>query len=154
MWSATCCCCYQFVYCEYIHVIWQLIVSMSPSSPVSQSKCSHLCQRVHAHVPFNMHVGGGKRLSLCIINGRNVMTDDSEQPIPPPSPAQRCRLGFHGSEKTKAHTIWLINSVKQAFTVHAELCFSLSQSLSAWLKSHRTSPSLLLEDLPTTLHFI
>lgn len=120
------------------------------SSQVSRSKCAHLCKRVHAHTPFSMHVGcachAREPLSEWIINGCNVMTDDSERPIPPRPLTRLCRLGFHGQRETEAHAVWLINSVKHTFAVPAQcpvraLPQSLTITISMTAKSENISVS-------------
>lgn len=56
-----------------------------------------------------------------------VMTQSSPSS---PSLTQQCRLGFHRPDETKAHAIWLINSVKPTFAIPAQCpVWTLLQSL-------------------------
>lgn len=118
----------RWAHCQ--HVAKFICRSIQMLTPVPTHACSRAFQQACWWI---------KQLSLCIINGRNVMTDDSEQPIPPPSLAQRCLLGFHGSEKRQRSTQfdWLILS---------------SRLLPSMLSSASVSPSHYQHDWEVTGH--
>lgn len=124
----------------------QLSVKRSQSSQASRSKMftpapTRACSR-----SFQRACHAWESVSQWIINGCNVMTDDSERPVPSPSLTRLCRLGFHSQEETEGPRS-LIDYFCQAHfccplrSVRPELSSNLSQSLSPWPQSHRTSPS-------------
>lgn len=137
-------------------------MNRSQSSQVSRSKCSHLCQHVRARTPFSTRVGRAchawESVSQWIINGCNVMTDDSERPVPPhPWPGCVVLVSTVRRRRRPTQSDWLILSstlLLSLRSVRSELFCNLSQSLSAWLQSHRASPSVLIESRPIVRHFL
>lgn len=109
---------------------------------------SHLCQHVRAHAPFSMHVGCAchvrEYVSQWIINGCNVMTDDSERTVPPhPWPGCVVLVSTVRRRRRPTQSDWLILSSTLLLSLHSvrsELSCNLSQSPSAWLqKSQKIS---------------
>lgn len=83
------------------------------------------------------------QLSQWIINGCNVMTDDSERPVPPhPWPSGVVLVSTVRKRQRPTQFDWLILSstlLPSLHSVQSELSLNLSQSRSAWLQSHRAS---------------
>lgn len=91
------------------------------------------------------------------------MRDDPERPVPPhPWPSRVVLVSTDQTRQRLMQSDWLILSstlLPSLHRVHYELSCNLSQSLSAWLKSHKISPSFLKKDLTTiqlfsSVHFI
>lgn len=132
----------------YLDVIWQL-------SLVATGRKVHRWVNTNAHTWANACMLTSlsacmlaertthKQLSQWIINGCNVMTDDSEQPVPPhPWPSGVILVSTVRKRQRPTQFDWLILSstlLPSLHSVQSELSLNLSQSLSAWMQSHRTS---------------
>lgn len=135
--------------------IFQLSVNRLQSSQMSRSKCSHLRQHISAlSACTSAERATCKRLSRWIINGRNVMTDALEQPIPPHLwPSTVALVSMVWRRRRPTQFVWLILSSTLSpslYSIQPELSWNLSKSLSAWLQGHKTS--VPREDLPIANH--
>lgn len=121
-------------------------------TPVPTRACSQCSQ----HVGCACHAW--ESVSQWIINGCNVMIDDSERSVPPhPWPGCVILVSMVRRRRRPMQSDWLILSSRLLLSLHSvrsELSCNLSQSLSAWLQSHRTSPSSLKENPPTVHHLL
>lgn len=131
----------------------------------SLSKCSHLCVPVHARAPFSMHVECARHarqsVSQWVINGCNMMTDDSERPVPPrPCPCGVVLVSMVRRTQRPTQADWLILSSTLLLSLHSvrpELLQSLtitismtakSQNISVIHETSRTHPSSIFLNSP------